>query len=98
MKKVKKIKAVSSGKMLGVMYGLMGLIFGSLISIITVLGSTLFASGDSKIGGIVLGVGAVIFIPLIYSVFGFIFGIILGWFYNVAAKWVGGLEVEIREE
>ena len=94
--KVKKIRAVSLGKMLGVMYGIMGLIFGGLITIFAILGSSLFTS-EKDFGGIFFGIGAIILLPVIYGVLGFILGVIFGWIYNVAARWTGGLEVDILE-
>ena len=42
------------------------------------------------------GIGMVIAFPLIYACFGFIFGIIAAWLYNVVAGWTGGIEVEMQ--
>ena len=41
--------------------------------------------------------GMLIFMPIIYMVFGFIFTIIGAWVYNIVAKWVGGIEYTTSE-
>ena len=40
---------------------------------------------------VVMGLAA----PVMYGVFGFIFGIISAALYNLVARWVGGIEVEV---
>lgn len=35
--------------------------------------------------------------PILYSIAGFIGGLVLGAIYNLVAKWVGGVEVETEE-
>ena len=41
--------------------------------------------------------GMLIFMPIIYMVFGFIFTIIGAWVYNLVARWVGGIEFTTSE-
>ena len=41
-----------------------------------------------------MGVGAVIFLPLLYGVFGAIGGALTALFYNIIAGMVGGLQIE----
>jgi hypothetical protein len=49
-------------------------------------------------GGMVMGMGlaAVVLLPILYGVFGFIGGVISAFFFNLAAKYVGGLELEVQ--
>jgi hypothetical protein len=42
-----------------------------------------------------MGLGAIIFFPLIYGLVGGVFAAIGAAIYNLVAGWVGGLEVEI---
>ena len=37
-----------------------------------------------------------IFMPVFYGVFGFIFGVISAAIYNLIARWIGGIEVEVE--
>ncbi len=38
-----------------------------------------------------------IFLPLIYGAMGFVFGSLMAFIYNFAAKYVGGIEIEFEE-
>lgn len=42
-----------------------------------------------------LGLVMIIFLPIMYGVFGFIGGIIGAFVYNICAKFVGGIRVEV---
>ena len=97
MKKIKKIRPLSFGKILGMVYAIMGLIFGGLVTIVAIFGNTFFASEGGNIGTVVFGIGAVIFMPIFYGTLGFVFGIISAGIFNIAAKWAGGLEIEIGD-
>ena len=37
-----------------------------------------------------------IFMPVFYGIFGFVFGIISAAIYNLIARWIGGVEVEVE--
>ena len=37
-----------------------------------------------------------IFMPVFYGVFGFIFGVISAAIYNLIARWIGGIEVDVE--
>jgi len=45
--------------------------------------------------GLGFGVGSIIFFPIVYGILGGILGALSALFYNIAAGWVGGLEVEV---
>ena len=92
---VTSIGVLSLAKMLGVFYALLGLFFGGLLSLFSVMGAAI-GGGDS--GGIVamlFGVGAVIILPIVYGCIGFVGGLIAAPLYNLVAKIMGGLEVEL---
>jgi hypothetical protein len=38
-----------------------------------------------------------VFLPIIYAVVGFIGGVIVGFIYNLTAKWTGGIEFTTEE-
>ena len=42
------------------------------------------------------GVGFAVVAPLMYAVMGFVSGVIGALLYNLVAKWVGGIEVEVE--
>ena len=98
---VRRIKPMSLGKMLAVLYAVMGLIAGVLIALVSAVGSSM-ASGASMpdsgpnpfamMAG--MGIAAIVVIPLMYGIFGFIGGLIMAGLYNLFAGMVGGVEIE----
>ena len=96
---VKRLGPLSCGKMVGVVYATIGLIIGAIFALLSLVGAGIGAasSGDSGAWlGALFGVGAVIFLPLFYGVMGFICAILGAVIYNLAAKYVGGVEVEME--
>ncbi|MEX1130298.1 MAG: hypothetical protein WD227_11155 [Vicinamibacterales bacterium] len=91
---VKSIGVVSVGKMYGAITAAMGLLFGIGIALFSVLGAGLADTTESAILGPVLGVGAVIVLPIFYGVLGFIGGVIGAALYNLFAAMVGGVEIQ----
>ena len=96
---VRRVRPLSLGKILGAMYVTIGLVAGLIISTVSVLG---FAIGSvaapDQLGnmvGLLFGVGAVVFIPLVYGTLGFVGGLIAALVYNLIAGVVGGLEIEV---
>jgi hypothetical protein len=91
---VKSVGVLSVAKIMGMIYGCMGLIFAPFLLMFGAIGA--FA-GQSNIpfAGIFSVVGAIV-MPLLYGAFGFIGGAIGALLYNLFAKWVGGLELELQ--
>jgi uncharacterized membrane protein len=48
----------------------------------------------AAIMGLMFGMG--IFMPIIYGVMGFVFGALGAVVYNLIARWIGGIEVEVE--
>ncbi len=99
---ITKVGVLSLGKLLGIMYAAIGVLFGGLYALFAVVGggAMLAMGGDEGAmgGGMMMGMGvaAIIVLPIIYGVLGFIGGLITALFFNIAAKYAGGLEVETR--
>jgi hypothetical protein len=87
-------------KVMGTMYALWGFIFGAIIALVTMLGMGLGAvAQDSQMPfwlGPMFGVGAIIFMPIMYGLLGAIFGALTAVIYNVIAGMVGGLRLEVE--
>lgn len=98
---VRRIGVVSLGRLMGGLYGSMGLIFGAIFALISLLGAGLGAT-MSETGGPeawmapLFGVGAVIFLPLFYGLMGFLMGMLTAALYNLIAGWLGGVELEVQ--
>ena len=98
---VRRVGVLSLGKVLGVLYALMGLILGLIFSLISLMGSALGSAfsdtgGPEALVGALFGVGAVIALPIFYGVLGFVFGLLTAAFYNLTAGLVVGLELDVE--
>jgi hypothetical protein len=95
---IRRIGVASLAKMMGALYGLMGLIFGCFFALISLVGAGLAQGRSDEPAwlGAIFGVGAVIFLPILYGVLGFVFGALTAWLYNVVAGIAGGVEVETQ--
>jgi Transmembrane domain of unknown function (DUF3566) len=102
-RRIKRIAPLQAGKMLGVLYGCMGLIFLPFFALAGLVGA--FAQHSQQLqtaGGppaailaaMMFGFG--IFMPVFYGIFGFVFGVISAAIYNLIAHWIGGIEVEVE--
>lgn len=95
---LRRIGVLSLGKVLGVLYAGLGLLFGGLFSLFSLLGAAIGATQDA--GGaafaFLFGVGAIVFMPLFYGLIGFIGGLLTALLYNVAAGITGGLELDLQ--
>jgi hypothetical protein len=90
-KELTYIAPIRTGIVLGVLYGLLGLIAAPFLLLAVVLGSK--AGAPAAFGGVFF---AILF-PVLYAAAGFIVGIIAAAIYNLVAKWTGGLEFDVRD-
>jgi hypothetical protein len=111
MSTIKRIGVISLAKFLGILYGGLGLIAGLIVSIISLFGSifgrtmmqnaysysTQRGSQDNIIS-MLFGFGAIIFLPILYGILGFIGGLIAGFIANLALRITGGIEVKIENK
>ena len=74
-------------------YAILGLIFGVIFALASLLG---LGSDAGGMLGLVFGVGAVIVGPIFYGLCGFIGGILCALVYNVGAKYAGGVELDLQ--
>jgi len=89
--------------MLAAFYGLLSLIFVPFMLIFMAVGG--LAAGSQGGAGVPalplmfgMGLGFMILLPVMYTLMGFVFGVISAWLYNMIAKWIGGFEVEFEQE
>ena len=93
-RRIKRISPLQLGKMLALLYGIIGLIAIPFFLFMATMSAQL--PPDQRGPLMAMGAGAALFAPVLYAVVGFIFGIIGAVIYNVVAKWVGGIEVEVE--
>jgi hypothetical protein len=96
MATVKRIGPGSAFKVGLALYGFLGLIFGVIFGLVSMLGGAVAAPAQAGVFRMFFGVGAIIALPLIYGIFGGIIAAITAAVYNLVAGVVGGLEVDIN--
>ena len=82
-RRITRLAVMQTGKMLAVLYG-----FLSIIMLPFMLIGIFVDPSPNRF--------PVLFILLLYPVMGFILGILTAVFYNIAAKWIGGIEVSVE--
>jgi hypothetical protein len=90
---LKRIAPLSVGKVLGLLYAAMGLLFIPFFLIAAMATANLPPAQRGIFAFI--GVGMAFAAPIFYGLMGFIFGVLSAALYNLFAKWVGGIEVEV---
>jgi hypothetical protein len=94
-RRIKRIGPLQLGKMLALLYGIMGLIFVPIVLAVSALSAAL--PNQSHRPAFVLGTGFfVLLMPILYAAMGFVFGLIGALIYNLVARFVGGIEVEVE--
>ncbi|MBU7019238.1 MAG: hypothetical protein HXS44_17140 [Theionarchaea archaeon] len=98
MKEIRRIDVVSLAKVEGALGAVIGLIIGIFAALIGIAmgGFAEMAGMDVPGFGLFMGVGAIIFVPIIYGVGGFISGLIVAALYNLVAGWIGGIKIELE--
>jgi hypothetical protein len=102
---IRKIGVLSCGKVSGALYALAGLLIGACVALFSLVGAGAMMAAQNEAGtgsggmggmfGAIFGVGAIIFLPLVYGILGFIGGLITALLYNLVAGFVGGIEVDL---
>jgi hypothetical protein len=94
---VKRVGPLSFAKLMGALYVFVGLVFGAIISLISIVGGAMVPddSGGGMLGA-VFGVAAIMVLPIFYGVLGFVFSLIGAALYNAVASVVGGIELEVQ--
>lgn len=95
---IRRIGVLSLAKISAVLHGTMGLIFGIIFALASLLGGAFGqAARDAaapKIISVLFGFGAILLMPLLYAIVGFLIGVVSALVYNFVAKATGGLELE----
>jgi hypothetical protein len=93
-----RIGPLSVGRLAFVLYAAIGFIVGAMFAVFSLFGAALgaHAGEDSAIFGALFGLGAIVFFPVLYGVFGGLGGMLMAALYNVVAGFTGGVEVTLE--
>ena len=106
MQTVKKIGVLSMGIFMAIYMALFGLLSGIFSMVISAILNSMVAQLSSQFGteipgaSVLGGVGwlTVIIFPILFGVIGFIFGTASALFYNLVAKYIGGVKMDLETE
>ena len=95
---VRRVGVLSYAKIMAVVMAGVMLIIGIPVGLIMMVIGAAAMTQDGAAGGIGIGMGLayMIILPIVYGVLGFIMGAISALIYNVAAGFVGGIEIELE--
>ena len=93
-RRIKRFAPLQLGKMLAVLYGIMGLLFVPFFLIMSAVATQM--PPEQRVGMMAFGVGFALLMPVMYAAMGFVFGALGALIYNLVAKWIGGIEVEVE--
>ena len=93
---IKRIGPVSCAKITGTLYAILGLVFGSIFSLIALAGGLASNRSGATGFGAIVGVGAIVVFPILYGGISFVVTLIGAWLYNVLAGMVGGIELDVQ--
>jgi hypothetical protein len=93
---VTRIVPMPCARVVGVVYAMIGLVIGLIASVAALAGAFRSDSVLGPLGGGLIGVGAIVFLPLLYGGIAFLAALLVSWLYNLAAGYVGGLELDVK--
>lgn len=96
MKQIKRFEPLSVMKIAAICYALLGLMEGLLFSVMFFVPGLL---GDGPQGlRMLLGGLCIVVFPILFAALGAAFGGLGAVVYNVSARYVGGIKVEVEQE
>ena len=95
---VRRVGVWSVARIYGTITGTFGLIAGVCLALFSMIGAGPAAqAGDAPAWlGPIFGVGAIVFLPLLYGVMGLVGGALSAGLYNLFAGMVGGVELDLQ--
>jgi hypothetical protein len=97
--RVKRVGVMSYAKISTIIMAIIGLFLGIFYAVIyAVLGPSAMQTAGAEVDPLMtIGPLVIIIMPIIYAIMGFIMGVIGAWLYNLIAKWVGGVQIELEK-
>lgn len=96
---LRRIGVGSAARVIGALYGILGLIIGLIVACISLVAAGLVSQNPDMPPwfGSLFGVGAIVIFPIMYGILGVVIGAVVAAIYNAVAGMVGGIEVELLD-
>ncbi len=94
MYSLRSVDVLSCAKMMGAIYGCLGLV---LLPLFLLAGVAALMSGQdsASFSGAAMLFFAIL-APIIYGAMGFVIGALMAWIYNLVARRIGGMKLELK--
>jgi hypothetical protein len=92
---VKSVGVWSAARLYAAILAAFGLLVGIPFALFSLIGAGLAPEAQSWMGP-VFGLGAIVFLPILYGVMGLVVGAVFAVLYNFFASIVGGLSVDVE--
>jgi hypothetical protein len=103
MHRIKSVSVMSVAKVMGLIYGALGLLIVPIFLVVGLASSMAVKQAQQTTGsnfpaalGPVFAILMAIAAPIMYGLIGFVTGAISALIYNLIAGWVGGIEMELE--
>jgi hypothetical protein len=93
---IKRINPMSIAKIAGVVYAVIGLLIGAILSLAAIGGSMFLPQENGGAFGAIFGVAAIVLAPIFYGALGFVTTFIGALLFNAASGLTGGVEIEVQ--
>ena len=93
---ITRVGPMSCAKIAAVLYGIMGLFFGAIFSLVAAAGAFSAGAEDTRLFPMMFGAASIVVFPIMYACLGFVGSLIVATLYNVLAGMVGGVELEVQ--
>ena len=100
---IKRVGPLSCAKIAGLLYAILGLIFGGMFSLLALAGGVARGLSSNGAGGggasgvaAVFGIAAIVVFPILYACIGFVMTLVMAALYNLVAGMVGGVEIDVQ--
>ncbi|MGA9592019.1 MAG: hypothetical protein WBS18_02900 [Candidatus Acidiferrales bacterium] len=98
MRQIKKFEPLSVMRIAAICYGLLGVVEGALLALMFSVMPLTAANVPHlpRFFGLLFGTGAIVVFPVLFALMGAIGGGLGAVIYNISAKYVGGIVVEVE--
>ena len=94
MQALKSVDVQSCARVMGAVHCAIALLITPICIIVGLFVMAAGGTEEATSGARMIMFG--IFAPIIYGATGFVFGALKAWMYNIMAKWLGGIEIELQ--